>query len=160
LRPRAKSRRWQTRCPQAGHFAFALLFALAVPIFAQTQAPKLADFSGTWKAEFKKFTWMTLTLKPETDSLSGVLTHSTYLSADNEGDLTSVGEEMSNDKVVKVQAEGPVLHITVRDDDGNEDRYNLTLTGPDSAELQPVSSDGAPVPKAFKLKRSVAAAQK
>ena len=128
-----------------------------MPLFAQTQPAKPSDFSGTWKSEFKKFTWLVLTLTPENSSFTGTLTHSTYLSADDEGDLTSVGEEMSTDKVVKAEADGAVLRITVRDDDGMEDRYNLTLTGADAADLQPVSSDGTGVPKAFKLKRSVPA---
>ncbi len=145
-----------------GHFAFdAILFLLlAANGVAQTTAPKLADFAGTWKAEFKKQTWLVLTLRDERGLLTGTMTHSTYLSADNEGDITSVGEEMSNAKVEKATPDGSVLHIVTKDDEGDEDRYDLTLTGPDGAELKPLSSDGSPTPKAFKLKRASSTSQK
>lgn len=145
-----------------GHFAFAALFCvLAAGAFGQTAAPKPSDFTGTWKAEFKKQVWLVLNLHEDKGSVVGILTHSIYLSSDNEGDITSVGDEMSNAKVEKATIEGGVLHIVTKDDDeGGEDRYDLTLTGPDSAELKPVSSDGSSPPKAFKLKRAPATPQK
>ncbi len=133
---------------------------IAACAVAQAPAAKPSDFAGTWKAEFKKTTWLVLTLRADNGSLTGTLTHSTYLSADNEGDITSVGEEMSNAKIEKATLDGSVLHIQTKDDEGDEDRYDLSLTGPDSSELKPLSSDGSPTPKAFKLKRAPAAQQK
>ena len=148
-----------------GHFAFALFFGLlAIAATAQTTAPKLTDFAGTWKAEFKKETWLTLTLERVTvvtdaryrgEVLSGTLTHSMYLSSDNEGDITSVGDEMSKALITKATLEGNVLHLVTKDEEGDEDGYDLTLTGPNSADLKPLSSDGSPTPKAFILKRVV-----
>ena len=153
----ANSLRIRIQCPRAGHYAFAALLclvSLAAGAFAQGAPSKLADFAGTWKAEFKKHPWLVLTLQQDKGAVTGTLTHSTYLSADNEGDITDVGEEMSNATIEKATLDGNVLHILTKDEDGDEDRYNFSLTGADTADLQPVSTDGAPVPKAFKLKRA------
>lgn len=146
-----------------GHFAFCALLGcllLAASAIAQSPTAKPADFAGIWKAEFKKQTWLVLNLHDDKGALTGALTHSTYLSADNEGDLTSVGDEMSNAKIEKATLDGSVLHLLTKDDEGDEDRYDLTLTGPNSAELKPMSSDGSPTPKAFKLKRTPEPSQK
>jgi hypothetical protein len=132
-----------------------LISALAGP--AQSPAPSLQPqaFVGTWKAEFHKQTWLTLTLVESKGSLAGTLTYSTEISSDDEGDITKVGDEMSTDKIVRTELQGETLLITGKDEDGNEDQYKFVLTGKDSADLQPVTTEGTTAPKAFKLKRSV-----
>lgn len=133
---------------------FVLISALAS--LAQSPAPTSQPqaFVGTWKAEFHKQTWLTLTLVESKGSLAGTLTHSTEISSDDEGDITKVGDEMSTDKIVHAELQGETLLITGKDEDGNEDQYKFVLTGKDSADLQPVTSEGATAPKAFKLKRT------
>ncbi len=128
------------------HCAVLLLLAAT---FAQGQVPQLSDFYGTWKAEFHKQTWLTLTLSAS----KSTLVHSTEMSADDEGDITSVGEEMSTDQVVGVELLDTTLRITTRDEDGNRDQYTLVFTGKDSADLHPVVASGASGPKPFHLKR-------
>ncbi len=158
---RGSTPRLHGQCPRAGHFVFCAWLCLIAAGTVWAQGPaKLVDFAGTWKAEFKKQTWLVLTLEPQKGGLTGTLTHSTYLSADNEGDLTSVGEEMATAKVEKAVVAGNTLRISCRDEEGDQDDFDLKVTGENTAELQPVSRDGAPVPKAFKLKRSVGAPQK
>lgn len=135
-----------------------LAFALVAVSFAQTPAPaQLSNFAGTFKAEFHKHTWLVLALIADGDKLSGTLTHSAQLSADDEGDITSVSDDMSTDTIVKTELQGDTLHITTRDEDSNEDRYALTLTGADTAELKSVVGDEGSGPKPFKLKRAVPA---
>ena len=63
---------------------------------------------------------------------------------------------MSTDKIISVELRGTTLQIHTKDEDGLDDRYSLTLTGSNTADLQPISSNGSPAPKAFKLKRTVA----
>ena len=138
---------------------FLLAFILAaVPVFCQT--PKPAEFAGVWNAEFHKKVWLVLTLETSKDGLTGTLQHSVQISADDEGDLTRVDDEMSTDKIVKTELEGSVLTIRTRDEDGDEDDYRLTLTGPDSAELQSSVGENAMSPKPFKLKRALTPTQK
>ncbi len=125
--------------------------------YAQTPpAPKLADFAGTFKAEFHKQTWLVLTLIDSGSSLTGTLMHSIQLSADDEGDITSVGDEMSTDTVVSTELRGETLQITTRDEEGTEDHYALVLNGGDAAELKPVTPEDVAGPKPFKLKRALA----
>jgi len=151
------------------HRAVLLLAIVLTFAIARAQAPvapQLSDFAGEWKADFHKQTWLVLTLTPTktlTDKrysgeiLTGNLVHATELSADDEGDITKVGDEMSTDKIVSVELQGTTLQIHTRDEDGIDDHYSLTLTGANAADLQSISSNGSPAPKAFKLKRTVAA---
>ena len=145
------------KCPEKGHFAFTGKVLLAMAILlgtAAAQTASVADFAGTWKAEFHKQTWMILTLIAERNTLTGTLQHSTEISADDEGDITSVGEDLSTDKIVAVELHGETLHIRARDEDGIEDDYTLVLNGKDAAELEPLVAEGQNAPKAFKLKRA------
>lgn len=138
-----------------GGLATVLLVAAALT--GQTSpAPTLSTFAGTWKADFHKQTWLLLTLVENKAGLSGTLMHSTEISADDEGDITKVSDDMSTDKITQVELRDDILHIDAKDEDGNVDRYELRLTGADSAELQPVTDSGAAAPKAFKLRRSPA----
>lgn len=136
---------------------FVLLSAAAL---AQAPKPKLSDFAGRWTAQFHKQTWLTLSLESAGDALVGTLEHATYLSSDNDGNLTNVGDEMSMDKVVDAELQDGKLLVSTRDAEGNVDRYTLRLSGPNAAELQPITENGEPAPKAFQLKREVRAAQK
>lgn len=127
------------------------------PARAQAQSAQLSSFAGTWKAEFHKQTWLVLTLTAAKDSLSGSLAHSVQISADDKGEITSVGDEMSTDTIASVALQGATLHITARDEEGNSGEYTLALTGADKADLQPVSGSPTGAPKPFHLKRSVPA---
>ena len=152
-----------------GHFALGrdmrfsarivLAFAfLSVGACAQTAPPvQLSSFAGTFKAEFHKQTWLVLTLIDSGNTLTGTLMHSIQLSADDEGDITSVGDEMSTDAIANIELHGETLHITTRDEEGNEDHYALTLTGADTADLNPMVAEDVAGPKPFKLKRAVPA---
>jgi hypothetical protein len=121
-------------------------------------SPGMAEFAGTWTAEFHKQVWLALTLVPDKGALTGTLTHSVQISADNEGDITKVDDEMASSKVVRTELQGDTLQLDTKDEDGSTDSYRMTLTGRDTAELRPVTADGANAPKPFKLKRAPAAA--
>lgn len=140
---------------------FVLFVAATVPSQSPPASPIL-NFIGTWKAEFHKQTWLVLTLvetKTLTDSrypggiLTGTLMHSTEISADDAGNITRIGDEMSADKIVQIELQGEALQLTTRDEEGNEDHYTLVLTGKDTADLQTISESSA-APKPFKLKRA------
>lgn len=126
---------------------------------SQAKSAQLRDFTGTWKAEFHKQTWLILTLTPSDASLTGQLAHSIQISADDKGEITSVGEEMSTDKVAQVALQGATLHITARDEEGSADEYTMVLTSPDAADLQPVTASPNGAPKPFHLKRSASLQQ-
>ena len=142
--------------------AFFLMNVLVctVALAQSAAAPALNDFAGTWTAEFHKQVWMRLTLTADKGTLAGTLEHSTQISADNEGDITKVDEEMTTDNVVKVELNGDTLQIETKDPDGDTDRYRMALTGKDAAELRAVTADGTVAPKPFKLKRAVSSTQK
>ncbi|HEY3929711.1 MAG TPA: hypothetical protein VGL89_15175 [Candidatus Koribacter sp.] len=135
------------RCAYLSAF---LLFTIS--LIAQQAKP--ADFAGTWDAEFHKKVWLVLTLEDSKNGLTGALEHSVQISADDEGDITRVDDEMSTDKIVKTELEDSVLTIRTRDDEGNADAYRLVLTGANSAELQSVVNENSSAPKPFKLKRA------
>ncbi len=130
-----------------------MLSAAAMPA-QSAPGPQLANFAGTFKAEFHKQTWLVLTLVGSGQTLTGTLLHSIQLSADDEGDITSVGDEMSSEKIVHAEVQGDGLQITARDEEDNDERYTLHLTGADTAELRPVVAEGVAGPKPFHLKRS------
>lgn len=133
----------------------AVFFALlGAAVFAQNPPPSVSDFAGTWTAEFHKQVWMKLTLTPDKGALSGTLEHSIQISADNEGDITKVDEEMATDTVVSVELSGDMLQIQTKDADGDVDRYRMVLTGKDAADLRAVTTDGIAAPKPFKLRRA------
>ena len=136
--------------------------ATALGIFAvagtaqSTPAASLSQFAGTYKAEFHKQTWLVLTLQDSGSTLTGTLTHSAQLSADDEGDITSVSDDMSSDTITSVELEGSTLRLIAKDEDGSEERYSLVITGSDTAELTPITPDGSSPTKPFKLKKSPA----
>ncbi len=137
-----------------------LAFLLVAGSVGQTPpAPQLSSFAGTFKAEFHKQTWLVLTLLADGAKLSGTLTHSAQLSADDEGDITSVSDDMSIESIVNTELDGDSMRITARDEEGNEARYALTLTGADTAELKSLVGEDDSGPKPFKLKRTVSSAK-
>jgi hypothetical protein len=132
----------------------AMVLVCSPIAWPQAKSAQLGDFVGTWKADFHKQTWLVLTLSASKDSLTGELTHSVQISADDKGEITSVGDEMSTDKVASVALHASTLHITARDEESNADEYSLILTGSDSADLQAVTASPTGAPKPFHLKRS------
>ncbi len=137
----------------------SLLMALAC--MAQEPASKttLSSFSGTWNSVFQKKTWMKLTLVPSGKTLKGTLAHALQVSADDNGNLTAVSNEMTEDKIVSAEIRDGVLYLEVKDTDDFTDSYSMKLTGPDQAELQPVRPErsGSEGPKPFQLIREKAA---
>ena len=136
------------------YFALAVLFTCVLLPAQNAAPPQLSDFAGTWKAQFKKQTWLVLTLVPGGSTLTGTFEHSIQISADDEGDITRVDDEMSNDKIISVELRGESLHIRSRDEEGDEDNYVLSLAGKDSAQLQSEVPEGSSAPKPFKLTRA------
>lgn len=140
-----------------------LLIAAANAISQSAPASQASDFEGEWKAQFQKKILLVLTLvrtKTLTDSrypgeiLGGTLSHATEISADNEGDITKVGDDMSTAQIFHSEIHGRTLQFDTKDEDGSEDHYIFVLTGKDTADLQP-AVNGASAPKPFKLKRTV-----
>src|SRR6201986_3986349 len=103
------------------HLAFAVVFSCVLSLAQNAAAPQLGEFAGTWRAQFKKQTWLLLPLVPGGHSLTGTIQHSIQISADDEGDITRVDDEMSIDKIESVEPRGESLPIRSRDQEGDED---------------------------------------
>lgn len=118
-------------------------------------APQISDFAGTWHASFRNKTWLILSLVRSGNSMKGTLTHSLQIVADDNGELTGVSDEMTDEsKINRAELEGETLLIRAEDSEGLADNYEMKLTGPESAELRSVADEEQASPRRpVRLKR-------
>ena len=115
-------------------------------------------FAGTWMADHAGTTYVRLVLRGADDALSGTLSLGD-VQVDDRGEVKTVTAVKSAAPVFDVRVNGEVLSLA-RKDGADTDRFEVRLTGADSAELMFSLSEadrqaaGVPSVRPFRLTRS------
>lgn len=127
------------------------LLAVLIAVLAITPH----DFVGTWTADFEGKTFVTLRLTEQAGTITGTMHHPTQINTSPKGDLLGVSGSFVDDEVSNVKITGNDLRFTTRDDDGEDIKYVLHLTGEKNAELSFADPPKEfTVPKPWKLERA------
>ena len=119
-----------------------------------TDASGDQQFVGTWHAEFKGKTFLTIKLGKQQDKLTGTASHFD-VKLDNAGELTSAEEGDGNDPIVETTLTNGILRITLKEEDSQDTiQCEMKLTGTDQAELRMLVPPDVPKPKWWKLLRA------
>lgn len=119
-----------------------------------TDATGNQQFAGTWHAEFKGKTFLTIKLEKQQDKLTGTVSHAD-LKLDNTGELTSAEELEGSDPIIEAKLTNGILLITLREEDSQETiQCEMKLTGTDQAALRMLVPPDVPKPKWWKLLRA------
>jgi len=112
-------------------------------------------FVGTWHAEFKGKTFLTIKLEKQPDKLTGTASHFD-VQLDDTGELASA-EEVDGEAMPISDAKltNGILRITLKDEDSQDTmQCEMKLTGTDQAELRMLVPPDVPKPKWWKLLRA------
>ena len=123
---------------------------------ADTAAPDLKAFAGTWHWMFQQKPVIAMTLVPAGDHFTGKMSNG-GMSWDGEGNLTEMHVEPGESDVVRSFFVGKVLHVIVRDPrDKTDSEWTMTLVEPDKAEVSTSveASSGQNKPKPWTAERS------
>jgi hypothetical protein len=132
-------------------------FSLQATQPASTDAD-LQQFVGTWHAEFKGKTFLTIKLEKQDRKLTGTASHAD-IRLNKDGELTSAEEQDVSNPIVEAKLTNGTLRITIKDQD-SQDTYECKMkrTGTDQAQLQivipPDVGGEVPRPKPWKLERA------
>jgi hypothetical protein len=113
------------------------------------------QFAGTWHAEFKGKTFLTIKLEKQQDNLTGTASHFDVKLNDS-GELASA-EEADGDPMPISEAKltNGILHITLKDENSQDTiQCEMKLAGTDQAELRMLVPPDVPKPKWWKLLRA------
>lgn len=113
------------------------------------------QFVGTWHAEFKGKTFLTLKLEKQQEKLTGTASHFD-VKLDDAGELTSA-EEGDGEAIPISEAKltNGILRITLKEEDSQDTmQCEMKLTGTDQAELRMLVPPDVPKPKWWKLLRA------
>jgi beta-lactamase regulating signal transducer with metallopeptidase domain len=114
----------------------------------------LQQFVGTWHAQFKGKTFLTINLEKQQGKLIGTVSHS-ELQVDEHGELTSAEEHEGSDPIVEAKLTSGTLHITTKESTSQDTiQCEMKLTGTDQAELRVLAPPDVPTPKPWKLERA------
>ena len=108
------------------------------------------DFDGTWKAVYEGKAFIVLRLHMDKDHLSGTVQLAGFqLDLENTGELLSITDDRLSAPIElrDVKADDKTLHFHFVDNDGDDDKWQMELTGADKASLQWVE-----LPKDLKAK--------
>ena len=112
------------------------------------------QFVGTWHAEFKGKTFLTIKLEKQQDKLTGTASHFD-IKLDDTGGLTSAEEVDGSNPIVEAKLTNGILRITLKDEDTQDTlQCEMKLTGTDQAELRMLVPPDVPKPKWWKLLRA------
>ncbi len=112
------------------------------------------QFVGTWHAEFKGKTFLTIKLEKQEDKLIGTVSHAD-IQLSNAGELTSAEERDGSSPIIETKVTNGILRITSKDDESQDMiECELKLTGTDQAELRMLVPPDVPKPKWWKLVRT------
>jgi len=116
--------------------------------------PKGDQFVGTWHAEFKGKTFLTIKLEKRQDKLTGTASQFD-IKLDDTGELTSAEELDGSNPIVEAKLTNGMLRITLKDEDSQDTlQCEMKLTGTDQAELRLLVPPDVPKPKWWKLLRA------
>jgi len=109
---------------------------------------------GTWHAEFKGKTFLTIKLEKRQDKLTGTASQFD-IKLDDTGELTSAEELDGSNPIVEAKLTNGMLRITLKDEDSQDTlQCEMKLTGTDQAELRLLVPPDVPKPKWWKLLRA------
>ena len=112
------------------------------------------QFVGTWHAQFKGKTFLTIKLEKRQDKLTGTASHFD-IKLDDTGELTSAEELDGSNPIVEAKLTNGILRITLKDEDSQDSlQCEMKLTGTDQAELRMLVPPDVPKPKWWKLLRA------
>ena len=113
------------------------------------------QFVGTWHAEFKGKTFLTIKLEKQQDKLTGTASHFD-VKLDDTGGLASAEEvEGPAIPISEVKLTNGILRITLKDEDSQDTiQCEMKLTGADQAELRMLVPPDVPKPKWWNLLRA------
>jgi len=112
------------------------------------------QFVGTWHAEFKGKTFLTIKLEKQQDKLTGTVSHFD-VKLDNTGELTSAEELDGSNPIIEAKLTNGILRVTLKDEDSQDTlQCEMKLTGTDQAELRMLVPPDVPKPKWWKLLRA------
>ena len=114
----------------------------------------LQQFVGTWHAQFKGKTFLTINLEKQQGKLTGTVSHAD-IQVDKDGELASAEEHEGSDPIVEAKLTNGILHITTKEETSQETiQCDMKLTGTDQAELRVLAPPDVPAPKPWKLERA------
>ena len=113
----------------------------------------LQQFVGTWHAQFKGTTFLTINLEKQQGKLTGTVSHAD-IQVDKDGELASAEEHEGSDPIVEARLASGTLRITTKEETSQETiQCDMKLTGTDQAELRVLAPPDVPAPKPWKLER-------
>jgi hypothetical protein len=112
------------------------------------------QFVGTWHAEFKGKTFLTIKLEEQQDKLTGTASHFD-VRLDDTGELASAEEGVGQAiPISEAKLTNGILRITLKEGDSQDTiQCEMKLTGTDQAELRMLVPPDVPKPKWWKLLR-------
>jgi len=123
-------------------FGASLLFAtacLGITGYAiQAGRSPSRDFDGTWKAVHDGKVFMVLRLHMDKDHASGTVQLAGFqLDLEGTGELLSITDERLDSPIDlrDLKMDGKVLHFHFVDNDGDDDKWQMELSGADKANL-------------------------
>jgi beta-lactamase regulating signal transducer with metallopeptidase domain len=116
----------------------------------------LQQFVGTWHAQFKGKTFLTINLEKQQGKLIGTVSHAD-MQVGKDGELTSAEEHEGSNPIVEAKLTGGTLLITTKEQESQDTiQCEMKLTGTDQAELRVLAPPDVPAPKPWKLERAKA----
>src|SRR5947209_495793 len=108
------------------------LFAMLASVLLLFSPP---DFSGKWTGTFEGKVFVTLNLDEHDGAITGTLRHPTQINTSNNGTLLGLSGSFVEEPIGNTKLVGNELRFSTRDDDGEDIKYSLRVTGPNAAEL-------------------------
>ena len=119
----------------------------------------LQQFVGTWHAQFKGRTFLTINLEKQQGKLIGTVSHAD-MQVGKDGELESAEEHEGSDPIVEAKLTGATLLITTKEETSQDTiQCEMKLTGTDQAELRVLAPPDVPTPKPWKLERAKSSQQ-
>ena len=119
-----------------------------------TTEAELQQFVGTWHAQFKGKTFLTIKLEQQQGKLTGTVSHAD-LQVGKDGELTSAEAHEGSNPIVEAKLTGGTLLITTKEETSDDTiQCEMKLTGTDQGELRVLAPPDVPTPKPWKLERA------
>jgi len=112
------------------------------------------DFAGKWTGTFEDKVFVTLNLQEQNGVITGTLRHPTQINTSPSGTLTGISGIFVEEPIGNVKLVGKELRFSTQDEDGEDIKYALRLTGTNTADLAFADPPKEYIaPKPWKLER-------